>query len=87
MREIGRFLGMFIFFCDEKTDEAHFHVRYNEHQAVVGINAMDIMSGSLPPRVADLAVEWAMTNKGAIEKNWALQQQGVTVLPRIPSLV
>lgn len=87
MREIGRFLGIFIFFCDEKTEEVHFHVRYNEYQAVISLKEMDLVSGSLPPRVADLVVEWAVTNKGAIEKNWATLQQGITVLPRIPSLV
>ena len=87
MREISRFLGMFIYFCDEKDVAAHFHVRYNEHKAVIRMSDFLVVSGSLPPRVADLAVEWAVTNTALINKNWDAFQKEVTVLPRIPPLV
>ena len=86
MREIARFLGMFVYFCDEKDSTAHFHVRYNEHRAVIAMDELKIIAGALPPRVTDLAVEWAMANAGLIHQGWDAWQKDQTILPRIPPL-
>lgn len=87
MREIGRFLGIFMYFCDDKQSPAHFHVRYNQHRAVIRVDETAIIAGDLPPRVADLAVEWGVVNSSLLKKNWEAWQQGITVLPRVPPLV
>jgi hypothetical protein len=37
----------------------HFHVRYNEHRATVGIRGLNVAEGHLPARVRGLVIEWA----------------------------
>ena len=35
----------------------HFHVRYAEHKAVVAIDSLYVLEGSLPARVLGLVIE------------------------------
>jgi hypothetical protein len=64
----------------------HFHVRYEEHRAVIGIDPLEIREGSLPPRVVGLVMESAEIRKEELRRNWtALATDGT--FNRIPPLV
>ena len=51
MPEISRFYGIIITMFVEEHNPPHFHVRYNEHRALINIQNGEI-TGNLPPCVA-----------------------------------
>lgn len=86
MGEVSRFLGISIHFCQDFDSPAHFHASYESYNAVVDVEKFAIFSGSLPPRVAGLVVEWAAKNQAALKENWELHKGGSATKP-IPRLV
>ena len=75
MPEISRFLGMLIRMYYDDHAPPHFHVRYGEHEAVIGIADFACIKGSLPPRAMGLVIEWAVTHRVELEDDWALACQ------------
>jgi hypothetical protein len=59
MPEISGFLGIIISMYFDEHDPPHFHVRYNEYRASVGIPELNIIAGSLPAKLRGLVQEWA----------------------------
>ena len=56
----------------------HFHAIYAEHEAEVELNGLTLLSGSLPPRVRGLVVEWAAMHRDELRQVW---EQAVTHQP------
>lgn len=54
MPEISRFLGIIIFMYFDEHNPPHFHVKYNEHTAVMEIRTLNILAGYLPAKVRGL---------------------------------
>ncbi len=52
----------------------HFHATYNEFNAEISINDLNIIIGNLPPRVLGLVMEWAAIHKNELMDNWNLAQ-------------
>lgn len=59
MPEISRFLGIVISMYFDEHNPPHFHVRYNEHRAIIAIRNGNLLDGYLPARVRGLVEEWA----------------------------
>lgn len=57
MPEISRFLGIIISMYFDEHNPPHFHVRYNEHNAVMEITTLNILAGHLPAKVRGLVEE------------------------------
>ena len=59
MPEISRFYGIIIkmFFADHNPP--HFHVLYNDFNAIIEIETLSIIEGKLPPRALGMTMEWA----------------------------
>jgi len=74
MPELSRFLGIVVLMYFDDHNPPHFHVRYNEHRAIVSINDLALIDGELPPRVFGLVAEWAGMHKGELLENWAMLQ-------------
>ncbi len=56
----------------------HFHVRYGDQKALMGIESLTMLRGSLSPRVLGMVVEWASAHRAELMENWHLaRQQGV----------
>ena len=76
MPEICRFLGIIIrMYFDEnrvKHHVPHFHVYYNEYDAVFHIDTLEMIEGKLPSRVKGLVVEWATIHQKELKQNWKL---------------
>ena len=70
MPEISRFLGIVITMYFNDHAPPHFHVRYEEFRAIVGIRAPELLEGQLPPRVLGLVIEWAELHQGELLANW-----------------
>ena len=70
MPEICRFLGIFISMYFTEHNPPHFHVRYNEHRAVISIRELNLLDGQLPARARGLVSEWAELNKYELLSMW-----------------
>lgn len=70
MPEISRFLGIVIRMYLLEHNPPHFHAHYNEHEAVIAIDTLEIMEGKLPPRVLGLVIEWAELHQEELAENW-----------------
>lgn len=70
MPEISRFFGIIIYMYYREHNPPHFHAVYAEHEALISIDSLTIISGSLPPRVLGLVVEWGNIHKKELQKDW-----------------
>ena len=70
MPEICRFLGIVILMYFDEHNPPHFHVKYNEFQAVMDIQTLNILAGYLPGRVRGLVEEWAELNQEELLSMW-----------------
>ncbi len=80
MPEISRFYGIRIEMYYLDHGEPHFHVRYSEHLAKIGIESLDVIRGSLPRRAYFLAAEWAGLHRDELMRNWERTQTGTPAL-------
>lgn len=70
MPEISRFYGIIIRMFYNDHNPPHFHVIYQDNEALIDINTLKIMNGSLPKRAKSLAVEWAIEHRDELLANW-----------------
>jgi hypothetical protein len=72
---LSAFYGILIrmFFNDHPPP--HFHARYGEFEATVGIERLDLIEGQLPPRALSLTLEWAMIHREELLEAWRLCRQ------------
>jgi hypothetical protein len=75
MPELCRFLGMVISIYFDDHNPPHFHVGYNEEEALISIGDLSLLKGSLPPRVLGLAMEWARLHQAELLENWNMVQE------------
>ncbi len=57
-----------MFFDDHEPP--HFHVEYAEHQAVVSIETVALIGGTLPPRALGMVAEWAALRQEELREAW-----------------
>jgi hypothetical protein len=82
MPEICRFLGIIITMYFDEHNPPHFHVRYNDYQAVVEIKTLNLLAGKLPARVRGLIEEWAEQHQDKLLEMWETKE-----FEKIPPLV
>lgn len=70
MPEVSRFLGIVITMYFNDHNPPHFHVRYEEFRAIIGIDPLGLRDGQLPPRVLALVYEWAEMHRAELAENW-----------------
>ena len=75
MPELSRFLGMVISIYFDDHNPPHFHVEYNDNEALISISDLSILRGSLPPRVMGLAMEWARLHQTELMENWNMVKE------------
>ena len=76
MPVVSSFYGMVIYFFFKDHNPPHFHVKYNEHNAVILIETFGVDEGYLPGKALGLVVEWASIHKDELIKNWELAKAG-----------
>jgi len=54
---------------------AHFHAFYLDNEALVAIETMEVIRGSLPRRALGLALDWAEIHRRELMENWSRAQQ------------
>ena len=74
MPEISRFLGIVISMYFDEHNPPHFHARYNEYRAVIGIRDLNLLDGHLPAKVRGLIEEWAELHQDELLRMWTTQE-------------
>lgn len=72
MPTISQFFGIIVRMYFNDHAPPHFHVQYNEYQAVVTIEDMRITEGRLPRRAQELVLDWAELHKMELMEDWNL---------------
>jgi hypothetical protein len=70
MPEICRFFGIIISFNYRDHPPPHFHVRYGDQKAIIDIESLRLLEGSLSPRVRGMVIEWAAQHQSELMDNW-----------------
>lgn len=62
----------------------HFHVYYQNAEAIYGIDEIELISGSLPKRQKRLVEAWAELHQQELLDDWKRLQRGQPPLPIDP---
>lgn len=87
MPELSRFYGIIIRMYLEagiQHHTPHFHAYYQEHVAVIGIGAIEILAGSLPRKQQRLVEAWAELHREELLEDWERLQNGIIPKPIEP---
>jgi hypothetical protein len=76
MPEISRFYGIKIYFFFRDHNPPHFHASYGDDEALISINSLEIIEGSLPKRALLLVVEWALLHRKELMQAWEIAVKG-----------
>lgn len=76
MPEISRFLGIVIRMYAREHNPPHFQAYYGEYEAQFSIAPLEIIKGTLPPRIHGLVIEWASMHIDELKENWDMLQAG-----------
>ena len=75
MPELCRFLGMIITMYYDDHAPPHFHIRYGDYKAIMGIDSLMLLDGYLPPRALGLVAEWGALHRDELWEDWSLAEQ------------
>lgn len=87
MPELSRFFGIIIRMFSElgaPHHRPHFHAYYQEHVAVLSIDPVEVISGSLPRRQQRLVEAWSELHQLELIEAWERLQAGQAPLPIEP---
>ena len=70
MPQISFFLGIIIRMFYKDHNPPHFHAVYAEYEGLVDIKKLELIGGSLPPRVLGLVIEWTALLQQELLNNW-----------------
>lgn len=75
MPEISRFFGIVIVMYYNDHEPPHFHVRYGDQKAIIGVETLTLLAGRLSPRALGLVMEWASSHQDELLQDWELAQR------------
>jgi hypothetical protein len=82
MAVISMFYGIIVslYYMDiDQHKKPHIHVRYQEHEAVIGIRDGAVLGGSLPANKLKLVEAWMEIHREELMADWRLAVQGQKV--------
>lgn len=85
MPRISEFFGIVIALYYQDHSPPHFHALYAGHEALLRIDTLEVLAGSLPRRALALVLEWAALHRAALAEDWEQARQG-RPLASIPPL-
>ena len=72
MPTISTFYGILIQMYWNDHAPPHFHALYGEFEALVSIQTLEVMEGTLPRRALSLVLEWAQEHRTELFEDWEL---------------
>ena len=70
MPTVSSFYGILILMFWRDHNPPHFHAKYGEYEALIGINDFSMFQGWLPPKALSLVIEWASIHQKELIENW-----------------
>jgi hypothetical protein len=70
MPTISVFFGIIIRMYYDDHNPPHFHVYYDKYSAIIHLETLTIMEGSLPNRAFSMVSEWATLHRDELIQNW-----------------
>ena len=76
MPEICRFYGIVIrmYLIDREHPPRHIHIKYGEYEAVMELEKLEILDGSVPNKCQQLVKEWAKEHRLELIEMWDTQK-------------
>src|SRR2546430_1192190 len=71
MPTISSFFGIVVTMYWREHEPAHFHARYGEFEAIVGIETLGVLRGTMPRRALALVLEWAAEHSDELMEDGA----------------
>ena len=87
MPELSRFFGIIVRMFAEAGGQhhvAHFHAYWQDQVAVISVDPVDVIAGSLPTRQRRLVEAWAELHQQELRDDWNRLQQGQPPMPIEP---
>ena len=84
MPRVSQFFGIVIAMYYADHAPPHFHARYGEHEALIAIDTLDVIDGSLPRRALALVLEWAAQHGAELRGDWDRARRGLPLAPIDP---
>lgn len=72
MPTISVFYGIIIKMFFDDHAPPHFHAEYAEFKAVIDIQNLSVIEGSLPRRAQELVLDWAELHQTELLDDWRL---------------
>ena len=82
MAVIAMFYGIIIsmyFFDDRRHKQPHIHVKYQEHDSVLGIPEGEILEGQIPSNKMKLVQAWIEIHREELLADWELASTGQNI--------
>lgn len=67
MPELSRFYGVQIKMYYDDHNPPHFHARYGGDEALIAIDTLEVIAGTLPSRALGLVYEWAGQHRAELK--------------------
>jgi hypothetical protein len=71
---ISAFFGIFIRMYYDDHGPPHFHAYYGGHAALIEIETLKVIAGSLPKRALAMVLEWAFAHRNELMEDWKLAE-------------
>ena len=84
MPRISSFFGITIAMFFNDHSPPHVHARYAGSKATIAIHGPGLLTGSLPPRVLAMVIEWASMHRDELLQDWELARLGRPLKPIAP---
>ncbi len=84
MPTLSTFYSIIILMYFDDHNPPHFHVRYAGSKAIVDIETLKIIGGSLPARAERFVAEWATDHRSELRENWDLCTKRLQPKPIAP---
>jgi hypothetical protein len=68
--ELSRFYGIIIRMFFNDHGPPHFHAVYGRQAAIIAIESLAVIDGSLPPRALGMVMEWAALHQPELMDRW-----------------
>jgi Domain of unknown function (DUF4160) len=75
MPTLSMFYGIVIQMFWQEHPPPHFHALYAEHEALIDIQTLKVIEGSLPRRALALVLQWARAHRAEPMEDWNLCRQ------------
>ena len=74
MPTISVFFGIMVQMFWNEHAPPHFHCVYGEHEVIINIKTLEVLSGKMPRRALGLILDWAELHQAELLEDWTLCQ-------------